>query len=200
MSTMATGPSQAIRFIVNRTGNLPVIKDAQIDPTWTVDRIIRECFASELAEGEHVRLIYMGHVLQGNATLSFSLSGNSPYAGVVRSNGASAPAASSGLCTIHAHIRADSGPAGRAAPRNLNHDGSTVAGGGDWSTTVLRVASFIILGACWYHRAISPIDYTIVSTAILCVFTAIFLLCMRSVFDMSLRTLLRILRLPRLLS
>ncbi|EPT27955.1 putative transmembrane protein [Toxoplasma gondii TgCatPRC2] len=194
MSMMATGPSQVIRFIVNRTGNLPTIKDAQIDPTWTVDRIIQECFASELAAGEHVRLIYMGHVLQGSATLSFNLAGNFPSAGSSRSNDAAAATPSSGLCTVHAHIRSDS----RCPAASFNHGDGGVAHGDDWSTVVLRVACFIVLGVCWYHRTICPRDYTLVSTAILCVFTAVYVLSVQSVFDTPLRALLRMLRFPRL--
>lgn len=50
---------------------------------------------------------------------------------------------------------------------------------GDWSAAVLRLTSFLILSACWYHRTICPLDYTAVSTGILCIFSSIFLFSVR---------------------
>ncbi|PHJ22488.1 transmembrane protein [Cystoisospora suis] len=169
---MAT-TSVAIRFIVNRAGQLPSTRDACVDPSWTVDRVIQEWFASELSESERVRLIFMGQVLRGDATLRTYISPPS------LSTSGARPASREGPCTIHAHITRAHNLGSASASAGGYFGGGGAADDGDWSAMVLRLTSFLILSACWYHRAICPSDYTLVSTGILCVFSSIFAFSVR---------------------
>lgn len=194
---MESGPTQAIRFIVNRTGNPTVVRDENVAISWTVDQVIQEYFASELADGQRIRLIFMGSLLQGRATLSSCLS-------VAPQRSASTHAEAQGAeqqhdrRTVHVHITQGLRAREGESAGNLDPESDWSSGSSDWSTTVLRVTSLVILAACWYHRAACPAGYTIVSTGILCIFTAIFAFCVRVVAETSVRSLVRRMRLPQL--
>eukprot|EP00070_Physeter_catodon_P036348 XP_028343242.1 uncharacterized protein LOC114485646 [Physeter catodon] len=179
-----------VRLIVNRPGEPPRALDVQIDSTWTVNQVIEAHVTP--AAGERTRLIFLGRILDGRCRLSLYLEDaiQRPTSRVERNRRLPAspscrePAESAARrapCTIHVHVSREPVHATEGTGNTPPQTDPDYGESNDWSFTVLRITSCIILCACWYHRSVCASEYNAVSTGILCAFTAMYLFLIRHI-------------------